>query len=169
VYFTRKLSWYVQVTPFIPRILDAHDQPRLPSELKHMGFASRAYARMAFVALNSNLFYWLITTSSDGRNLNMREVLNLPLDLASIQPALQSELCQLADELENDLLRHSCMKSMVFQKYGRLTIQCLYPARSRPLIDEIDRALARHYAFEEQELDFLLHYDSQYRNAPRSR
>ncbi len=163
IYFTRKLSWYVQVTPFIPRILDAQGQVRLPSELKCLRFSELHHARIAFAALNSHLFYWLITTGSDCRNLNMREVRGLPLDLASIRPALQKELCQLADELECDLLRHARMKPMVFQSQGSLTIQCLYPARSKHLIDEIDRALARHYTFNQQELDFLLHYDEEYR------
>ncbi|HEX7733732.1 MAG TPA: hypothetical protein VF458_02680 [Ktedonobacteraceae bacterium] len=163
IYFTRKLSWYVQVTPFIPRILDAQGQTRSPSELKNLRFCELPHARMAFAALNSNLFYWLITTRSDCRNLNMREVQSLPLDLASIQPALQQELCQLSYALEDDLLKHARMRPMLFQKHGHLTIQCLYPARSKPLIDEIDRALARHFAFNALELDFLLHYDEQYR------
>lgn len=165
IYFTRKLSWYVQITPFIPRILDAYGQPRIPSELKHLRFSTFLHARVAFAALNSNLFYWLITTGSDCRNLNMREVQGLPLNLAGIAPALQVELCHLSDELERDLLRHARMKPMVFRDKDCLTIQCLYPAHSKPLIDQIDRVLARHYAFDEQELDFLLHYDEKYRRA----
>jgi hypothetical protein len=165
IYFTRKLSWYVQVTPFIPRILDARGQIRFPSELKSLHFSSPTHARIAFVALNSHLFYWLITTGSDCRNLNMREVQSLPLDLTNIQPDLQSELCQLSDKLERDLLQHARMKPMVIQNQGSLTIQCMHPVYSKHLIDEIDRALARHYAFDKQELDFLLHYDEKYRHA----
>lgn len=166
VYYTRKLSWFVQVTPFIPRILDEQGCPRTPSELKTLYFASAEYAHIAFAALNSNLFYWLITTSSDCRNLNLREVSGLPLDLASVHPALQQELCQLASALADDLRAHSCMREMAFRDKGRLTIQCMYPARSKDLIDEIDRLLARHYAFSAEELDFLLHYDAQYRANP---
>ena len=165
IYFTRKLSWYVQVTPFIPRILDEQGQVRAPSELKSLCFSSQRYARIAFVALNSNLFYWLITTGSDCRNLNMREVQGLPLDLATIHLALQQELFHLADELESDLLKHSRVKPMVFQNRRSLTIQCMYPARSKPLIDEIDRVLARHFAFDAAEIDFLLHYDEKYRHS----
>lgn len=165
IYFTRKLSWFVQVTPFIPRILDEQQNLRVPSELKTLRFSSLAHARLAFVALNSNLFYWLITTRSDCRNLNMREVLGLPLDLASVSSTSQQELCHLADELERDLLKHARARQMAFQKQGRLTIQCMYPVYSKPLIDQIDRTLARHYAFDSHELDFLLHYDEQYRRA----
>ena len=163
IYYTRKLSWFVQVTPFIPRILDEQGQLRMPSELKTLRFASPEYAQIAFVALNSNLFYWLITTGSDCRNLNLREVRDLPLDLASVHPALQQELCQLAHTLEEDLRAHSRMKQMVFRGKGSLTIQCMYPARSKRLIDEVDCLLARHYGFSAEELDFLLHYDGQYR------
>lgn len=163
LYFTRKLSWFVQVTPFIPLILDEQGQTRAPSELKILRFTSPIHAQIAFLALNSNLFYWFITTRSDCRNLNSREVLGLPLDLARIAPELLQELCQLSGSLEQDLQANSQMKPMVFQNKGRLTIQCMYPARSKHLIDEIDRVLARHYDLSDAELDFLLHYDSKYR------
>lgn len=163
IYYTRKLSWFVQVTPFIPLILDAQGQARAPSELKTLRFAISTHAQIAFVALNSNLFYWLITTGSDCRNLNKREVQNFPLDLASLDPALAQELCQLSQQLAEDLRAHSYLQKMTIQGQGRLTIQCTHPACSKPLIDEIDRLLARHYALSAEELDFLLHYDEKYR------
>lgn len=165
IYFTRKLSWFVQITPFIPLILDEQGQTRAPSELKTLRFTSPIHAQIAFAALNSNLFYWLIITCSDCRNLNSREVLGMPLDLASIAPHLQQELCQLSSGLSKDLQANSEMKDMVFQNKGRLTIQCMYPARSKHLIDEIDRVLARHYGLSDEELDFLLYYDAKYRLA----
>src|SRR5579875_184230 len=163
VYYTRKLSWFVQVPPFVPLILDAQGKARAPSEMKILRFTPPDQAQVAFVALNSNLFYWLVTTSSDCRNLNMREVLGLPLDLAKIHPRLVGELCQLSQELECDLRKHARMCPLSVRGRGRLTIQCIYPARSKWLIDEIDRVLARHYGFSAEELDFLLYYDDKYR------
>ena len=35
--------------------------------------------------------------------------------------------------------------------------------RSKPFIDEIDRVLARHYGFTDEELDFIINYDIKYR------
>ena len=35
--------------------------------------------------------------------------------------------------------------------------------QSKPILDEIDRVLARHYGFTEEELDFILNYDIKYR------
>jgi hypothetical protein len=36
---------------------------------------------------------------------------------------------------------------------------CLVQALSKPIIDEIDRALARHYGLSDDELDFIINYD----------
>ncbi|HEY1349771.1 MAG TPA: DNA methyltransferase [Ktedonobacteraceae bacterium] len=165
VYYTRKLSWFVQVTPFIPLILDARGQARTPSELKTLRFSSPVHAQLAFAALNSTLFYWLITTGSDCRNLNRREVAGFPLDLASVSPMLQQKLCQLSEHLGQDLQRQARMRVMNYRAGGSLTIQCIYPARSQALIDQIDRLLARHYRFSAEEEDFLLHYDETYRRS----
>lgn len=33
----------------------------------------------------------------------------------------------------------------------------------KPIIDEIDRVLARHYGFTDEELDFIINYDIKYR------
>ena len=35
--------------------------------------------------------------------------------------------------------------------------------RSKPIIDEIDRVLARHYGFTDEELDFIVNYNVKYR------
>ena len=38
-----------------------------------------------------------------------------------------------------------------------------YPKRSKVIIDEIDKVLAKHYGFTEEELDFIINYDIKYR------
>lgn len=35
--------------------------------------------------------------------------------------------------------------------------------KAKPIIDEIDRVLAEHYGFTEEELDFIINYDIKYR------
>src|SRR5260370_4656845 len=163
LFVTRKLSWFVQVMPFIPQIIDEQSNIRKPSELKTLRFSSPEYADIAFVALNSNLFYWFLTTSSDCRNLNMREVLGLPLTIDEMTPIIRKELQKLAQLLTDELLVHSEMRRMRFKDTGELTIQCIFPGKSKPIIDEIDRVLAQHYGFTEEELDFIINYDVKYR------
>jgi len=38
-----------------------------------------------------------------------------------------------------------------------------WPSKSKPIIDEIDCVLARHYGFTDEELDFIVKYDIKYR------
>ena len=37
------------------------------------------------------------------------------------------------------------------------------PHLSKPIIDEIDHLLARHYGLSNEELDFIINYDVKYR------
>ena len=118
---------------------------------------------MAFVALNSTLFYWFITTGSDCRNLNMREVLGFPLAMEEIADRHRADLRQLASQLAESLQTNAEYRAMRFEGIGMLTIQCLFPGRSKPIIDEIDRVLAKHYGLSDEELDFIINYDIKYR------
>lgn len=43
-------------------------------------------------------------------------------------------------------------------KYQQFT-----PRLSKPIIDEIDRILAIHYGFSDEEYDFIINYDYKYR------
>jgi hypothetical protein len=38
-----------------------------------------------------------------------------------------------------------------------------YVRKSKPIIDEIDKVLAKHYGFTDEELDFIINYDIKYR------
>ena len=35
--------------------------------------------------------------------------------------------------------------------------------KAKPILDEIDKVLAKHYGFTEEELDFIINYDIKYR------
>ena len=46
---------------------------------------------------------------------------------------------------------------------GAVSYQRFKPRSAKPLIDEIDRVLAEHYGFTDEELDFIINYDIKYR------
>jgi len=163
IYYTRKLSHFVQILDFIPTILDSNNRKREPSELKKLTF-NREVDRDVFLAmLNSNLFYWLLTTYSDCRNLNKREINLVRFNLTNADSITVSKLRRLSRRLMDDLRQNSEMRRMSYPDAGILTIQCTYPRRSKAIIDEIDRVLAEHYGFTEEELDFIINYDIKYR------
>jgi len=45
----------------------------------------------------------------------------------------------------------------------KITYDNFYGAKSKHIIDEIDRVLARYYGFTDEELDFIINYDIKYR------
>ena len=49
------------------------------------------------------------------------------------------------------------------QRTTSVEYQEFYPALSKPIIDEIDHVLAKHYGFTDEELDFIINYDIKYR------
>ena len=55
------------------------------------------------------------------------------------------------------------MKEKVSAQTGNIKYQEFYPRLSKPIIDEIDELLAKHYGFTEEELDFIINYDIKYR------
>ena len=50
-----------------------------------------------------------------------------------------------------------------YRTSGRVEYDEFYMKESKPIIDEIDRALAEHYGFTDEELDFIINYDIKYR------
>jgi hypothetical protein len=163
VYYTRKLSHFVQILSFVPKITDGRGCPRAPSELKMINFSDQLTANAVLAFLNSTLFYWTLSLYSDCRNLNKREILNAPMDLAKLGASRLRELGKLGSELMDDLKVNSKVLEMNYKAHETLRIQCTYPKLSKHIIDEIDCALASYYEFTPEELDFIINYDVKYR------
>ena len=47
--------------------------------------------------------------------------------------------------------------------YGQAEVDQYNVAPCKPIVDEIDRTLASHYGFTDEELDFIINYDIKYR------
>ena len=163
IYYSRKVGYFLQVLDFEPRVLDGRGRRRPPSEFKTVSFANADHAHIALCCLNSNLFYWFVTVFSDCRHVNKREVDAFPIDLLALsQTRRRDALATHALDLMRDLQRHSVERVMRFT-HDVLTVQCIYPKASKPILDEIDAVLAGHYGFTEEELDFIVNYDIKYR------
>ena len=161
IYYTRKLSSFVQILDFVPVIYDAAGKLRKPSELKEIQFDSQLNRGGVLAFLNSTLFYWLVTLFSDCRNLNKREIEITRLNLDD-KDGIQ-RLAKSAQELMDDIQANSEMLTINYRTMGNLSIQSTYPRLSKAIIDQIDRVLAKHYGFTDEELDFIINYDIKYR------
>jgi len=161
--YTRKLQYFIQFFIDPPRIYNDDGKLLLPSELKCI-FIDSEHARDALISvLNSNLFFWYFIVFSDCRNVNMREILHFPIDLRKANKEVIVKLCKLCSLLLNDFKANAIFQKRNDQRAGMLEIESFQPRYSKPIIDEIDRVLARHYGFTDEELDFIINYDIKYR------
>jgi hypothetical protein len=62
-----------------------------------------------------------------------------------------------------DYERNKYRKSTYYATTGNVEYDEYYPKLSKPIIDEIDTILAKHYGFTEEELDYIINYDIKYR------
>lgn len=109
------------------------------------------------IICSSLFFVWWIT-NSDCYHLNNPELINFKYKYKP-NPILS----QLANKLKKDMLAKSRRRVYVYKATGRVEYDEFYMKLSKPIIDEIDKVLARHYGFTEEELDFIINYDIKYR------
>ena len=100
-----------------------------------------------FIIIKLQFVLWFLTIYSDCRNLNKREIYNLRFDIEKAATETITNLSLLAHSLMQDFNAHARLLEMKYQHLGKMTIQCFYPKHSKPIIDEIDRVLAKHYGF----------------------
>jgi len=161
VHYSRKVHNFLQALDFVPQVYGSDGVLRPPSELKPLRFDLDTSAALVLCALNSTLFRWYIQVFTDCRHVNKREVDNFPL-LSSPSQTISDDWIRLARSLSSSLQANSEFRTMSFA-HDTLRVQCIIPKRSKPLIDEIDAALAGHFGLDDSQLDYIINYDVKYR------
>jgi len=113
--------------------------------------------------LNSTTFYYWFHTISGNLRMTTTEISEFPLSYEKVNPKAIAELQSLEKALMKSLLENSKFSECEYKKFGKVKIQNFYARHSKHIIDEIDRVLAVHYGFTEEELNFIINYDIKYR------
>lgn len=159
VYYTRKFGYFLSFLDFVPRVIEEKTGIQVPpSELKDIRFADKQTTLAVVAALSSSTFFWYWNVLSDCRNLNRRDILAFTIDPSRLSKETLTRLSELGDEFLETLKRSSCE-----MKKSGLKIQTFEYSSTKPILDEIDHVLARHYGFTDEELDFIINYDIKYR------
>lgn len=125
-------------------------------------YISNDYNRDVFVSLiNSTLFYWFYVNYSDGHNFTKTVISAMPFDLPN--EVIQTKLVKIVMKLMIDLEEKSNLKIANYKATGIVEYREYFPKKSKAIIDEIDKVLAEHYGFTDEELDFIINYDIKYR------
>jgi hypothetical protein len=124
-------------------------------------FETKILRDTAYCCLYSSLHYWLYQARTNCRDFNPSDLQYLPVP-ATIAEGLR-ECDTLASELMTRLDETSDVGTGAYAVGGAVRYQKFRPKTAKPLFDEIDQMLAKHYGFTDDELDFIINYDIKYR------
>ncbi len=118
------------------------------------------YQKTIVAALSSSLYYWFWRVSSNCRHLTNREIDAFPLPNSIYK---STDIRLLCDKYESSLRKNKKRTTTQNKTTGEIVQDFYYVRLSKPIINEIDKVLAKHYGFTEEELDFIINYDIKYR------
>ena len=163
IYYHNAPRYWVRAMDFAPYFWNERDGEQISTQVKTLSLVTEGDANAVVAALNSSLFYWWFLLLSDCRHLNLREIESFPLGLGQIQEDTKRQLVHLTAGLMESLKRHSQRKEARYQATGKVVYDEFDQKPSKPILDKIDRVLAEHYGFTEEELDFIINYGIKYR------
>jgi len=159
IYWVRVPGYFCQFFLTPPKARpEAGGPERVRGEVNSIDVADTRTQRLIHAVLNSSTYYQFFCAYTDGRHINPSDVLDFPFDCGAFSPQTISELSTLSTKLEKGMKSNTSQ----WRKSG-LLIDSVDSRPIKPIIDEIDRVLARHYGFTDEELDFIINYDIKYR------
>jgi hypothetical protein len=131
-----------------------------PAHGRYLYFDKSETAHIICALLNSSLFYAYFIAYGDCFHLSDTLVSGFPINKEILQDAA---LSRLDIKLMESLKANSETKTIRTSDGNKISYAEFYGAKSKPIIDEIDRLLAVHHGFTNEELDFIVNYDIKYR------
>ena len=163
IYFHNSPLYWLRSMDFVPYFWNERDGKKNSTQVKSLYLTTELEAAINVAILNSSLFYWWFIILSDCRHVNLREIRSFPMGIAEMEETVKHNLSQIVDELMLDLKHHAQRKKRHQKTTGLVLYDEFYPRHSKHIIDKIDRVLAQHYSFTDEELDFIINYDIKYR------
>ena len=149
-------------TNFQPRFV-SNGKESISSKENHLYFEETKERDIGISVLSSSLFYWYYILTTNCRDLAPSVLYEFPINLTQLSTRHANELESLCKKLMADYKENSQLKEKISSRTGQIIYQEFYPRLSKCVIDDIDRVLAQHYGFTDEELDFIINYDIKYR------
>jgi hypothetical protein len=159
VFYQEATQYWVKATVGLP-FYAKNGVVGAPAHGRYLHFHDEQHAHAVCALLNSSLFYVYFVALGDCFHLGDGMVSCFPVTPDLLQ---DPDLAVLNQRLMSDLKRNSEQKTINTKDGDAITYAEFYGAKSKPIIDEIDRVLAKHYGFSDEELDFIINYDIKYR------
>lgn len=153
----------VKAVNFRPLFWNSIDGDKKSEDYKSYKFSRSVPYQLLIAVINSHLFFWYWYIFSDVYHCGFADVMSFPINLDIIQTEIIAKLNDLGVSLMNDYQEKSIVKTCEYKNTGMVKYQEFKPRLSKPIVDQIDRVLAQHYGFTDEELDFIINYDIKYR------
>ena len=160
IYYRTDGGLYWKVFTDFPPDFVLNGIPGKSSRETTFAVSRRTHVPTAIATLSSNLFWWWYTATSNVRHLNPIDWQLYPVPRSALE---DRDVARLGRRYVNDLKRNSEMLVRQQKSTGRTETQSFKVSKSKPIIDQIDAALAPHYGLTAEELDFIINYDIKYR------
>jgi len=164
LYYFRAVQYWFKILDREPIYLQDNEQC-VTGEMKPIYATSEQKKNLIISLLSSTTFFVHYITWSSCQVVNSRDF-KLYFDIDNICMDDIQKLSYFGEKLQEDYQSNSHIKTREYSKKGRNFVmkkQHFYIKFSKPIIDEIDKVLAKHYGFTEEELDFIINYDIKYR------
>ncbi len=159
LFYQEATQYWVKATYGLPYYAK-NEEVGAPAHGRYVFFSDDQIAYAVCSLLNSTLFYLYFITYGDCFHLSDTLVSSFPITEAI---ANDKNLSNLGKKLMDDLESKSERQSINLQSGDVITYAEYFGSKSKDIIDDIDRLLAEHYGFNEQQLDFIINYDIKFR------
>jgi len=160
IHYHRSPVFWIRAMDFEPYFNSA-TRSRSDDHLKTIRFNSDHVATALGSIINSTIFYFWFHAQGNCRDITATDIEQFPL--GDLNGQTVRNMSDVFRRLMDDLRRNSKRRVYNYRTSGRVEYDEFYPRLSKPIIDEIDRVLAEHYGFTDEELDFIINYDIKYR------
>ncbi len=154
-HYHRSPRYWIRSTDFEQYFKSASRQ-RSIHHFRDLHFKELKAGKFMAGLLNSSLFFLWFVSVGNARNITGKDVENFPV--GTIDQNLLNDAAVIFDRLMDDYRSNS-----IIRKRQDCEFQEFRQSLSKSLIDEIDKVLAKHYGFTDEELDFIINYDIKYR------
>jgi len=164
LFYKRRWSYFLLFADSIKDIELADGSTRRQKDVKTLSLQPSIDRYLVIALLSSDLFYFHYSVFSDFRHVNMIDFVTFQFDYSLLSSIAAERLSGLGRAL-----MHSYTDNLEWRRcnyigsIGECKVPFYRQGASKGIIDEIDRVLAGHYGFTEEELAFIINYDIKYR------
>jgi hypothetical protein len=115
----------------------------------------------AIALFSSNTFWWYYSSHFD--MFNLKDYMIFSFRFSNAKESTLSKIEYLGKIYLTSLENNSFLQDITSKTRGDVVQKQYIVRKSKLIIDEIDKVLAHHYNFTEEELDFIINYDIKYR------